>query len=140
MSAYRETERIRAALGFVPPDCRDTWVQMGMAVKAELGETGFDLWNDWSRAADSYSESDARTVWRSFKGMGITAGTLFDKARTHGYVDTAPTELIDEAELERRRTARQQEAEEAARQHAQAQANAADKATQLVGEGRQRAC
>ncbi|WP_244101400.1 PriCT-2 domain-containing protein, partial [Burkholderia ambifaria] len=36
---------MRAALSHVPADDRDTWVQMGMAIKAEFGEAGFDFWD-----------------------------------------------------------------------------------------------
>ena len=35
-----EFERARVALGYVPPDDRDTWSQVGMALKAEFGEEG----------------------------------------------------------------------------------------------------
>ncbi|HDR9061072.1 TPA: AAA family ATPase [Burkholderia vietnamiensis] len=131
MSVYAEEERIRAALSHVPADDRDTWVQMGMAVKAELGESGFDLWNDWSRAAKSYSESDARSVWRSFKAGGITIASLFKKAIEHGYAESEPLRAIEPAELERRRATREQEAKEAAARHERTQAEAADKARDL---------
>jgi hypothetical protein len=39
-----DIERIRGALSFIPPDGRETWVRMAMAVKAELGDAGFDIW------------------------------------------------------------------------------------------------
>lgn len=131
MSVYAEEERIRAALSHVPADDRDTWVQMGMAVKAELGESGFDLWDDWSRAAKSYSESDARSVWRSFKAGGITIASLFRKAIEHGYAESEPLRAIAPAELQRRRAAREQEAQEATARHERTQAEAADKAREL---------
>ncbi|WP_321808075.1 AAA family ATPase [Burkholderia sp. BCC1993] len=131
MSVYAEEERIRAALSHVPADDRDTWVQMGMAVKAELGDGGFDLWDDWSRAAKSYSESDARSVWRSFKAGGITIATLYKKAIEHGYVESEPLKQIDPAERERRRAAREQEAKEATERHERTQSEAACKAREL---------
>ena len=37
------TEQIRSALTCVPPCDRETWLRIGMAVKSELGEDGFDL-------------------------------------------------------------------------------------------------
>ena len=131
MSVYAEEERIRAALSHVPADDRDTWVQMGMAVKAELGEGGFDLWDDWSRAAKSYSESDARSVWRSFKAGGITIASLFKKAIEHGYAESEPLRHIEPDELERRRAAREREAKETAARHERTQTEAADKAHDL---------
>nr|WP_230940695.1 PriCT-2 domain-containing protein [Burkholderia diffusa] len=41
-----EFERARVALGYIPPDDRDTWRQVGMALKAEFDEEGFTLWNE----------------------------------------------------------------------------------------------
>jgi putative DNA primase/helicase len=55
-----EFERARVALGYVPPDDRDTWSQVGMALKAEFGEEGF--WNEWSQGAQNYNGKDARDV------------------------------------------------------------------------------
>jgi putative DNA primase/helicase len=41
-------DRIRETLSFIPADCdRDLWVRMGMAIKSELGEAGFDPWDAW---------------------------------------------------------------------------------------------
>ncbi len=131
MSAYVEEDRIRAALSHVPADQRETWVQMGMAVKAELGEGGFDLWDDWSRSSDTYNESSARSVWRSFKAGGITIASLFKEAIAHGYAENEPLKPIDPVEHARRRAAREQDAKEAAARHERTQAEAADKAREL---------
>uniref|UniRef100_UPI000491DF60 PriCT-2 domain-containing protein n=1 Tax=Chitinilyticum litopenaei TaxID=1121276 RepID=UPI000491DF60 len=56
---------IRAALAHIPAHDRDTWVCMAMAVKSELGEAGFNLWDDWSQSADNYQPKAARAVWKS---------------------------------------------------------------------------
>jgi putative DNA primase/helicase len=131
MSVYAEEERIRTALSYVPADDRETWVQMGMAVKAELGDGGFDLWDEWSRTSDRYSESDARSVWRSFKAGGITIATLFKEAIAHGYTESEPLKPIDPAERARRKAARDKEASEAAALHERTQAEAAQNARDL---------
>lgn len=81
------TARIQAALAFIPADHRETWVQMGMAVKSELGDAGFDIWDDWSQTAGNYNAASARAVWKSCKGSGVTAGTLFHEARANGWKD-----------------------------------------------------
>lgn len=81
------TARIQAALAFIPADHRDTWVQMAMAVKSELGDAGFDVWDDWSQTAGNYNAQAARSVWKSCKGSGVTAGTLFHEARANGWKD-----------------------------------------------------
>jgi len=81
------TARLQAALAFIPADHRDTWVQMAMAVKSELGDAGFDIWDDWSQTAGNYNAQAARSVWKSCKGSGVTAGTLFHEARANGWKD-----------------------------------------------------
>ncbi len=80
-------ELIRLALGYIAPDVdRETWVRLGMAVKAELGAEGFDLWDAWSSDAKGYSATDARDTWRSIKAGGrVTVGTLFGIAKEHGF-------------------------------------------------------
>lgn len=85
-----ERSRIRDALALIPSEERALWVRIGMAVKSALGEEGFDLWDEWSRRAQSYREPDARAVWRSIDPQGgITLGTLFFEARKYGYVPQA---------------------------------------------------
>lgn len=79
---------VRSALACIPADLdRETWVRVGMAVKAELADAeGFKLWDEWSRQGDAYSESDTRDAWKSFKRGGrVTIGTLFGIAKDHGF-------------------------------------------------------
>src|SRR5450631_1486232 len=77
---------IRVALAHIPATDRDVWLRMGMAVKSELGEDGFDVWDEWSQRDDSYNTRDARAVWRSIDPNGkVTAGTLFHEAKRYGF-------------------------------------------------------
>ena len=46
--------RIESAISFIPAIDRSLWVEVGMAVKSELGEAGRDIWDAWSRGAESY--------------------------------------------------------------------------------------
>lgn len=81
-----ELDRIREALAYISPDDRDTWVRVGMAVKATLGDGGFDVWNSWSKDGASYHANDAKAVWKSInKSGGVTARTLYALAREHGW-------------------------------------------------------
>jgi len=73
------------ALRYIPADDRDIWVRAGMALKSELGDAGFSLWDDWSQTAGNYTERAARDVWRSIKPGPVQIGTLFHIAREHGY-------------------------------------------------------
>jgi len=100
-------ERIREALQFIPAGDRDTWVKLGMALKSEVGDEGFETWNTWSQQAESYKPATAREVWKSIKaGGGVNIGTLFHEAKAAGWCDDetyqAPT---PEAIAERRRIA-----------------------------------
>ncbi len=79
--------RAASALQFISPVERETWVQMGMALRSEFGEPALDAWLDWSRQADSFRENSALSVWRSFKGAGVTMGTLFHLAKQNGWKD-----------------------------------------------------
>ena len=57
-----------------------------MAVKSELGDDGFDVWDQWSQGDESYNERDARAVWRSITPNGkVALGTLLHQAKLHGY-------------------------------------------------------
>lgn len=79
--------KAESALQFVSPVERATWVQMGMAIQSEFGDAGRDMWMDWSRGADSFKELDARSVWRSFRGTGVSIATLYHEAKQNGWQD-----------------------------------------------------
>lgn len=100
------------ALSFVPPHDRETWVRMGMAMKAEFLEDGFDPWDSWSQGADSYNAQAARSVWRSIGAVGkIGIGTLFHEAAANGWRDNGehrgPLTAQEEAERRRARAVRE---------------------------------
>ena len=77
---------IERALSSIPAHDRETWIQCGMAIKAELGDAGFDIWDHWSRSADNYRERDACDVWKSFKSDGISIASLFYYALRSGWI------------------------------------------------------
>jgi hypothetical protein len=78
-----EHAKAQQALGLLSryrADSRDDWLKIGMALKADLGESGFSLWDDWSRQSEKYNPKDQRTIWRSFKRSGVTIATLYAAA------------------------------------------------------------
>jgi putative DNA primase/helicase len=87
-----EAETIRAALSFIPPDLpRDEWARVAMALKSELGEDGFDLFDEWSARGETYKAKGTRDTWRSIKAGGaVGIGTLFYLAGLHGYKPSDP--------------------------------------------------
>lgn len=87
----QEEERIRGALFVLTADNYDTWVNMGMALhsldwqRSDGSDIGFDLWDEWSATCDDkYSPAACADKWASFKGSGITIGSLFHRATETG--------------------------------------------------------
>ena len=87
-----DAELIAQALSHIPADLdRHSWIRIGMAIKAALGDAGFQLWNDWSSTAPGkYDASQMEAQWRSFEAEGgISPGTLFYFAKQHGWTPPA---------------------------------------------------
>ena len=64
-------ETIRSALHYLDYECSDTWIMAGFALYHELGEDGFDLWNNWSSLGSTYDKKNIKSRWKSFrKGNG----------------------------------------------------------------------
>lgn len=85
---YRHpAEVIRAALPYIDAHPRHNWIMAGMAIKSELGEAGFPIWDDWSQTASNYQAKAAKSVWKSIKPVGrVTIASLFAEAMQHGYL------------------------------------------------------
>lgn len=113
MTLPTEDGRIRAALDCIPPDIgRDDWWRVGAAIKNEMGDGGFDVFDTWSRGAPSYAATDARDTWRSLDtDGGITVGTLYAIARSYGFNPAShAAPIIDANEAERRCAERERRA------------------------------
>lgn len=70
-------ERARNALCFIPSHDRETWLAVGMALSGSFGESGRDLWDQWSKQSEKYTDAGQAKAWRSFKGSARTVGTIF---------------------------------------------------------------
>ncbi|QLG88615.1 DUF3631 domain-containing protein [Chitinibacter bivalviorum] len=124
-----QQSEIAAALSYVPSHDRDTWVLMAMAVKSELGEAGFDVWDSWSATAENYQSKAAKAVWKSIGAAGkVTIASLFSTAIQNGWKPSKPyTPPTPEQrqQIEAERQAAQAEADAlAAQQRAEASAKA----------------
>lgn len=102
--------QIEDALDVLDPDMgRDHWRAIGMAIRHEKGDEGFDLWHDWSaRAATKYpGEQALRQQWESFRktdGKLVTARTLVkmaNNAGAHLRVDLASEADITDAKADK---------------------------------------
>lgn len=78
--------KIQSALAHLNAHDRELWVKVAMAIKSELGEDGFYLWDNWSKSAENYNQADAKAVWKGVKPSGSTGiGTLFYEAKANGW-------------------------------------------------------
>ena len=86
-----QRSKIESALAVISADCGyEEWIEIGMAVHAELGEAGFSVWDYWSSKGSKYpgarGSNGTETHWKSFKpGGGITGATLFKRAKDAGW-------------------------------------------------------
>ncbi len=76
---------IQAALTYLPVSDRALWLKIGMALKAELAESGFDLFDTWSQSGDTYDTAAVKSSWKSFKIGKIGIGTLLYEAQQRGF-------------------------------------------------------
>lgn len=125
-----DTDRIFSALSYIDAADRDLWLRMGMAVKSELGEPGFDTWDPWGQTAQNYDATDSKTVWRSIRPDGkVGIGSLFYEAKQRGWQDNGKRPPLTAAEIEERRRAA---AERAAADAAEIERERADTAQKAV--------
>jgi len=113
-----DAERIRSALQFLDPNDRLTWVEMAFAIKSEMGEDGFDIWDDWG-SAHKRPQSEVKSTWKSAKPGSLNIGTLFYRAKAAGWKDDTKyekpsPEVIAQREANAAARKAQFEAEEAA--------------------------
>ena len=98
-------DKARLALEKISPDDYGTWIEVGMALKELLGETGFSFWDSWSSRSIKYDQKEMSVKWSSFQGKGIEAGTLFHYAnnglqKNHNYVSRPrKTKVRDKEEI-----------------------------------------
>jgi hypothetical protein len=87
--AMQEAEHMLAVLDL---SMRDTWLKTAMAMKAEFGDDGFEVWHARAVQCAGYvDEADCRKNWDSLKKNGKTTfGTLRWMAQQAGWKPMAP--------------------------------------------------
>ena len=133
---YRDLteQEIADALSYIDAGCdRESWVRMAMAVKSELGDAGFPVWDAWSRQSDKYNGKDARDTWRSVKRHGgIGIGSLIGEAQLFGFsMNEAERTPISAEQIAERKQRREAEAEAEKQQRAENMARAAEQANTI---------
>ena len=78
---------IESALKVIKADDRRVWLLIGMALNAELGDQGRDVWDKWSQTSpEKYDAVNQDETWRSFDPQGgVAIGTLFKFAKDAGW-------------------------------------------------------
>lgn len=74
------------ALAFIDPDVDyESWLRVGMALKAGLGKVGLPLWVSWSAQGAKHVPGEPEAKWASFGRSGVGLGTLFRLAEEAGW-------------------------------------------------------
>ncbi len=82
----RSVADLRSALAAMPSDDRREWVAVGECL-VELGDTGWELWNEWSAKSEKYNEGDAAYRWSGFSGDRAGYAGVFRKAERYGWAN-----------------------------------------------------
>lgn len=125
--------RAESALQFISPIERATWVMCGMALQSEFGDAARDIWMDWSRGAASFNELSARSVWKSFRGTGVSMASLFHEAKQNGWKDEG-AQRPTAAQIEAQRQAVAERQSKEGQERIKAARRAAEKAEWIMGQ------
>lgn len=123
-------DTIETALTYINPNKpRAEWARIGMALKHELGDAGFAVFDNWSRGGDSYDEKSARETWKSIHASGtrgsVTINTVIYEAQQAGFdLKEATRKTLTADEIAARRKQREEDhaREEAERKRRQGEA------------------
>lgn len=94
-----DRQKLESALVFIHADCGyEDWIKVGMAIHAELGESGLAIWDWWSARGSKYPGArEIESHYRSFKPGAVTGGTLYRMAMDAGWRAPRPTLLTTQA-------------------------------------------
>jgi hypothetical protein len=79
----------REALRHLPADDYGHWVKIALALKHDLGDAGYEIWDEWSKTSAKYA--DAQTTRGKWDGLdprredGVTLRTIFHLAGEAGW-------------------------------------------------------
>jgi len=87
---------LRSALNWLDCDDYKEWIEIGIALK-NIGMDGKSLWLDWSSTSDKFDRGQAFEKWDSFTADSAGYKSVFWKASTAGWVNTAKKAAAGEA-------------------------------------------
>jgi putative DNA primase/helicase len=87
-SLAQEVATVEEALSHVAPDDYQTWIDVGLALRAGLGDrAGYLVWDAWSQRSPKYAGGDdTARRWAGFKPSKVTLGTVYALAEQGAWV------------------------------------------------------
>lgn len=76
---------IPSMLAYIPAHDRETWVQVGMGLRAEFGDDAFAEFDKWSMSDKTYKAETCKQVWKSLKKTGVGIATVVKLALDNGW-------------------------------------------------------
>jgi len=137
LHAYRDLteQEIAEALTYLDAACpREDWVRIAFAIKSELGNAGYQLFEDWSKTApEKFNTKSCREAWKSAKPTGgVTIATLIHEAQQFGFsLNESQREPIDQQAIDARRAKRKAEEEAERLERERKRAMAAERAASI---------
>lgn len=96
-----DLELARECLEYIEPDLPyEEWLRVGMALQS-LGDEALPLWDEWSAKGSKYVPGECELKWRSFRGSGVTLGTLVKLAKDRGWQGTRKKPKATKAKRDR---------------------------------------
>lgn len=79
-----------------PREDYDGWLKVGMALHS-VDPGLLSAWVEWARGCSNFDEAECLAKWKSFKGNGITIGSLYYLAEEDGYTrpKLSPVQLLE---------------------------------------------
>ena len=128
------SEIIADALTYISADCtREEWARMAMAIKSELGDDGFFVFNQWSETGASYKPDSAKKTYESVgESGGVKIGTLIMEAQKCGFnLNNVERKQLTDADYQAQRERVEQQQKEAAERKKSEQGEAARLASEI---------
>ena len=82
-----QLEELKDALGSLSSDDRDLWIKVGHALR-QLGNDGYQIWDEWSAKSDKYNADDQRRRWEGFSTNSVKIESIFYLALKAGWNGT----------------------------------------------------
>lgn len=90
-------EQLRSALAAgYNPDNRDDWLRAGQAL-VSLGETGYEIWAEWSASSTRFPGGDGLDKWDGFSGDRTDYRAIFAQAARAGWINPAGRPALGDA-------------------------------------------